>query len=321
MKEILLYSSIFSFISEFFINQVEEAKDEDIMVRINSPGGDVLSTWGMIAKLREHEGNVSIKVDGQAASMAAYFLLFFDDIEALDFSRFTLHRASMFNESQRSEADMVELKEINKQLRTAMEAKLDIPKFERLAGVTLNEFFNGENVVDVNFNAKNAKKIKLIKNITNLAPEQIKALGEKFAAYHGKQTINEPPEPQKTTEKMTLAEFKAKHPELHVEIFNNGIIEGKKVEKDRAGAWMAFVDVDSKVVAEGIKGDENLSQTDMAEFSKKAMSAEALKKIEGDNADDTETDEPGTDGDKKVKAKTEFEAEVKTGLGLDKKDK
>ena len=155
MKEILLYSSFFSFISEMFINQVEEAKDEDITVRINSPGGEVLSTWGMIAKLREHEGDVSIKVDGQAASMAAYFLLFFEDVEALDFSRFTLHRASLFNESQQSEANIAELKEINKQLRTAMEAKLDIPKFEKLAGATLDEFFEGENVVDVNFNAKN----------------------------------------------------------------------------------------------------------------------------------------------------------------------
>lgn len=320
MKEILLYSSFFSFISEMFINEVEEAKDEDITVRINSPGGDVLAAWGMIAKLREHEGNVSIKVDGQAVSMAAYFLLFFNDVEALDLSRFTLHRASLFNESQRSEADVIELKEINKQLRTAMEAKLDIPKFEKLAGVTMDEFFEGKNVVDVNFNAKNAKKIKLIKNITNLAPEQIKALGEKFAAYHGKQTVNEPPEPPKPTEKMTLAEFKAENPALYGQIFNDGVIQGKKVEKDRAGAWMAFVDVDSKVVAEGIKGDENLSQTDMAEFSKKAMSAEALKKIEGGNAGDAPTEEPGTEPSEKEKAKAQFEKEVKVGLGLDKKD-
>jgi len=106
MAEILLYSPIFNFTAEFFIRELEEFKDEDVVARLHTPGGDVLAAWGMIAKALEHPNKFSIKVDGQAASMGAYLLLFFDDVSALNFSRFTLHRASMFNESGRSEADI-----------------------------------------------------------------------------------------------------------------------------------------------------------------------------------------------------------------------
>jgi len=165
MAEILLYHAIFNFTAEFFIREMDEIDGQDVDIHIHTPGGDVLAAWGMIAKAKRHTGKVAIKVDGQAASMGAYFLLFFDDVEALDFSRFTLHRASLFNESARSDDDLAELAEINKQLRTAMESKLNIPRFEKLAGVTLDEFFTGENVIDVNFNAKKPKVLDLLKKL------------------------------------------------------------------------------------------------------------------------------------------------------------
>ena len=292
MAELYIYTQIFDFTAEFFIRSVDEAKGEDISVRLYTPGGDPTAAWGMIAKLREHEENVSLKVDGKADSAGAYFLLFFDNVEALSTSEFLFHRAHFEFNPHPSEAAQERLDNINKQLRDAMEARLNIPKFEKIAGVTLDEFFNGDSVINVNLNAKKAKSIGLIKKIINLAPEQIKALGERIAAHHKVKPV----EPPKTKpKKMTLEELKADNPEIYSAIFNKGVTEGKTTgasgEKDRVQAWMAFNDVDPKAVAEGIEGDENLSQKATAEFSRKAMSVEALAKLKEENADEVTTEE------------------------------
>ena len=353
MAELYIYTEIFDFTAEFFIRSVEEAKGEDIDVRLYTPGGDPTAAWGMIAKLREHEESVNMKVDGKADSAGAYFLLFFNNVEALSTSEFLFHRAHFAFNPDPSEAAQERLDNINKELRAAMEAKLDIPKFEKIAGVTLDEFFNGDSIVNVNLNAKKAKSIGLIKKITNLAPEQIKALGVKFAAYNKPNPVNEPPKPK--TKKMTLEELKADHPEIYSAILNKGVIEGKTTgttgEKDRVQAWMAFNDVDPKAVAEGIEADENLSQKASAEFARKAMSVEALAKLKEENAGDVQTEEspefvaandelkvaedsgdvkaiasaklkvqaiskPSEQEDPKIKALSEFEAEVKTNMNI-----
>ncbi|MGR3177778.1 MAG: ATP-dependent Clp protease proteolytic subunit, partial [Candidatus Anammoxibacter sp.] len=293
MAELYIYTPIFDFVAEFFIRSVDEAKGEKIDVRFNTPGGDPEAVWGMIAKLREHEESVSLKVDGKADSAAAYFLLFFDDVEALNTSEFLFHRAHFASNNDPSESAQERLDDINKHLRSAMEAKLDIPKFEKIAGVSLNEFFNSDTIINVNLNAKKAKSIGLVKKITNLAPEQVKALGVKFAAYNKPNTVNEPPKPK--PKKMTLEELKAENPEIYSAILNKGVIEGKATgtsgEKDRVQAWMAFNDVDPKAVAEGIEAGENLSQKATAEFARKALSVEALAKLKEENAGDVQTEE------------------------------
>ncbi len=317
-KELYVYTTIFDFIAEMFIANMEEAQGEHATVRINSDGGGVRPGWGMIAKSREHKGGLTVKVDGHAASLMAFYLLYFEDVEALDVSDFLMHRAHFANQADVDEDDQRELDEMNASFRKAMEAKLDIPKFEKLAGVSLDEFFEGEKVINVRFNAKSAEKIGLIKKITNLAPEEINALGLKFAAYTGTAPIPEPPKKQK----MNKADLKKDHPEVYKEIAAEGKTEGLAEansgsnsedgvaeERDRVGAWMAFNDVDPKAVAEGIKSGKKLSATAMAEFSRKALSQEALAKIEEDNADDTKTEE-GSELDQANKA---FSVAVESG--------
>lgn len=298
-KELLVYSDIFDFTAELFITKVEEAKGEEITTRLYTRGGDPLAAWGMIAKLLEHEETINIKVDGKADSAGAYFLLFFDNVQSLDTSEFLLHRAHFEFNPNPSEASQARLDRLNKKLRLQMEARLNIPKFEKLAGVSLNEFFTGDKVIDVTFDAKKAKSIGLIKKITNLAPEQLQALGQSIAAHNKNEPKANEPEPKKPNRKMTIEELKADHPELYSAIFAKGVEEGTKTgkvtgvanEKDRIGAWMKFVDVDPKAVAEGIESGENLSQTATADFGRKALSKEQLSKIESKNADETETEE------------------------------
>ena len=316
MNSILLYGPIFSFTAELFILALEQSladTTDKIRIRMNTPGGSPFAGWGMVAVVKEHNDRIDMLVDGTGDSMGAYILLYLTDVEALNTSRFRFHRADGFVDN---EADRLRLDGINKDLRAAMEEKLNIPRFEKIAGVTLDEFFNGEERVEVELTAKQAKFIGLIKNVINLADVDVEALkSEKFVALYNTDT-NAKPTPKKNNptktknDKMTLDEFKAEHPELFATIVALGITQ----EKDRTGSWLAYSKIDSKAVIAGIEGGEKLSQTDMAKFNVAAMSPEALKKIEEESADSTKTEEveeEKSDSEKEVDA---FEAEVDANL-------
>src|SRR5690606_9456836 len=76
---------------------------------------------------------------------------------------------------------------------------------------------------------------------------------------------------------MTIEEIRANHPQLFAQILALGVEQ----EKDRTGAWLAFLQIDSKAVAEGIESGKPISQTAMAKFQSAAImasTAQALNK-------------------------------------------
>jgi len=340
-KEILLYNFIFDFTAEELIGKMEEAKAEAIVLRINSGGGNVEDAWGTIAKFKEHTHAKTIKVDGIANSMSAFFLAFAEDVEALNVSSFTLHRASFAPFLEMDHDFMTvekreRLDEINSQLRAALEAKIDVPKFEEITGVTMDELFSMDDQIDVRLTAAQAKEVGLINKVTQITPEVSAAIRSKTLkiaattagieykeekAPKAKKEIKKPEQNsnhQPKSDTMDLETLKSENPDLYKEIFAKGVT----AEKDRVGAWMAFNDIDPVAVSEGIKEGEAISATVTAEFARKAMSPEVLARIEKDSADKVETDKPEdkeeTEKEKKVAA---FEKEVRSEVGLETKDK
>lgn len=63
----------------------------DVTVRINSPGGDVHAGVAIYNNLVEHEGNISVKVDGLAASAASFIAMAGDNITMLPGSMMMVH--------------------------------------------------------------------------------------------------------------------------------------------------------------------------------------------------------------------------------------
>ena len=96
MTEILLYGSIDGESSSDFIEDFTEktANNEDVVVRVNTPGGNPEYTFGMVAKFSEYTGKKKIQVDGKAYSGGLYFLCYGEENESLDVSEFLLHRAA-----------------------------------------------------------------------------------------------------------------------------------------------------------------------------------------------------------------------------------
>ena len=174
-KELLIYGQIYSQSTIDFINGMNEiGEDDELSVRVSSEGGDVLYGFGMIAKFNEHKGSKIVKVDGKAYSMGLFFCAYADNVEALDTSKFLLHRAAYSEWFEDSVYFTPELKaqlvEVNKQLMDAFKAKVDVAKFEELKGVKLKDVFSMDSRIDVFLNAQEAKQIGLINKIVKITP-------------------------------------------------------------------------------------------------------------------------------------------------------
>ena len=330
IREILIYGDIYSWTASEFINSVNALEsDGELIVRVNTDGGDPEFGFGMSAKYAEFEGSKKVKVDGKANSTGLFFICTAKHVEALDASTFILHRASYgewieSNPDYFTEARKARLTAINDSLKKLFEAKVDVKAFEKLKGVKVKDVFSMDQRMDVVLTAKEAKKIGLISKITPLNSDLKASIESNFqiAAKFGlnnegigiidKDVLKPIAAKTQKKDKMTVEEFKTQHPEAYAATFKAGKDAGITEENDRVGAWAAFMEVDAKAVSAGIKSGDKLSQTAMADFSMKMASAAITANVEKDNADDTPTDTP--DGDK-----PELTAAEKLSLEMDKK--
>lgn len=311
--------------SQIFVTALEEAKDQDITVRINCDGGEVECGWAMIAKFAEHKGKKYVKVDAKAHSMGALFLCYADEVECLDVAEFLIHRASYPQWFEGSEyfTDAIKgnLERMNQKLRAAFEAKVDVEKFEKLKGVKVKDVFSMENRIDVFLTSAEAKKIGLVDTITKITPSkraEIDAYAVKIAAKYkapaaGPEETEEKTNPKNEPIMTTVAEFKAKHPDLHALV----VAEAKKTEKDRITALLVYNEVDPEAVKKAIKEDVEPTLTMMAEMSLKVSSGKALETAGAESKEKGKTDTgAAAEGavDEKAKAAADFLASVKKKL-------
>lgn len=297
-KELYLYNPIFSFVAEDLITAMEENSAQDIVIRVNSPGGSVNAGWGIIAKMQERSGKTTMKVDGAAMSMAAVALLFADRVEALDVSTIMLHRADMYIESPE---DQKYLDQVNATIRAKMEKKINAEVFKNVTGHEISEMFSGEKRLDVFLTAKQAKEIGLVTAINKVNPKEIEAFNNKYFK------IAAEAEPIKIDKKMDLSKLKAEHPEVYA----LAVAEGVAKEKSRVEVWAHYAEVDPKAVNEGIKSGKEITQLQIVELTEKKFNGKALKGIESENANPIKTEADKTTGDNSkdadAKAKAEFD--------------
>jgi len=310
-KEILVYTDFYRFTAEMFVEKMNETEG-DVVVRLYSNGGDPRAGYTMLAKMQER-GNVKLKVDGYAHSMAAFMLCYAHGVECLDISNFTFHRAQYAIEMDRTEAEKKELASINAFLRSGLERKINAQKWQEVTGVSIDEMFSMESRIDVTINAQQALELGLVEKVNPVTDKMMQAISEhaqmeasaisrKAEILAQKETPAKPAEIIKPNSlKMDINKLRSEHPELYNQVHALGVAQ----EKDRAGAWLTYNDIDPEAVAKGIKEGAELNRTAMAEFAKKSMSAEALKKIEGDGKDPEVSQE-----EIEAKVKTEKEKEL-----------
>jgi len=178
MKQLLIYTAIFDDTAAEFIEAMSEIpQEEDIKIRMNCPGGSVFAGWGMIADVKARK-NLTIQVDGMAASMAFYMCLFADNVEALDISTFMIHRADGWVDTPEEKAL---LDGMNSELRAKMESRIDSAIFESITGTSIDALFNAKERKDVYLTAEQAKSIGLVNKITRLETKEQKAMSKMVA--------------------------------------------------------------------------------------------------------------------------------------------
>lgn len=334
MNEILIYGDINSWTTSEFIKSFALLTDEDITVRVNSDGGDPQYAFGMVAKFKEYPGRKNVKVDGRAHSSAAFFLVYADEVEALDVSQICIHRASYSEWYEESiyftEEKKSDLISFNANIYTAFKNKIDVKKFEALKGVKLKDVFDVEQRIDVMLTAKEAKDIGLIQKIVKITPSLTADLKSRFQGMLAK-TMQLPgvtaetdnPEPIPTPEpvekpqikvKMNIEELRAAHPETYAQVFALGETSGTKKEGDRIGAWLVYNEYDPKAVKEGIASGEPINATKTAEFGVLVMSRPKLNALADESA--KTGGEPLTDPENPATPKNEILAKTMAQLGI-----
>lgn len=326
MEEIYLYSEFYRYSAESFARDLDKSKGKEVKVNLYSSGGSPAAGYTILSKMQKH-GNVSLSVDGFADSMAAFMLCYAKNVECLEITTSTFHRAAYPSWVDVDQTMLEELDRINAFLRKGLESRVSSEKFEAVTGYTIDQLFSMDGRIDVTVNAEQLKELGLVDKINKVTEEMIGAInGRLEMAASTSYTKLNPIATTKPEEKvnnsksnsMTVEKLRSEHPE----VYQAAVALGIKQEKDRAGAWLAFVDVDAEAVAKGIKGDENLSQTAMAEFSRKALSAESLKKLGEDSPKGIATDEQEGQMTAEQKKEAEIQAhtdKVLADLGISKK--
>ena len=302
-KEIYLYSGIYDFTAEAVISQINDNMGSQVTIRANSNGGSVMAGYGIAAKMAEH-GDVTIKVDGSADSMMAFLLMFAKNVEALDVSTFTLHRAATPSWYIPTSSDVIALAKMNDDLKAKMLQKINPDKFSEVTSYTIDEMFDPNKRIEIEINAEQAKAIGLVQKINPLTPAQAEAFNKRIALAFT--------ENNNSHKKMTKEEIKSKFPEAYHAI----VAEGVSTEKDRVEACLAFIDIDPEGVKKAIEAGTQLSLKQMSEFAKKAFSAERLSSIGGEatKAIDLGAEKPELAA--KAKNIADFEASVQNTLNL-----
>ncbi len=296
-KELYLYSPIYSFVAESVLSQLEENMDNDVTLKVLTPGGSVFAAYGIYDKVKEH-GNVLGKFI-VADSAGAFLPLYCKDSECLNVSRFTFHRADMFVENDQEQEF---LNGVNKDLRVQMLKKIDPDIWKEVTGITIDELFDSKTRIDVTLTATQAKKVGLINRIVNLTPQ----IEKELAAFNSKifnVAANATPQNKpKNNHNMTIDTLKAEHPALFAQVVALGV----EKEKDRVESIIAFIEIDPVACKEAIALGKDLTQKQMSEFAIKAFSKDTLEAIKNASAKDTPTGE--SDNVAKTEKAKEIEA-------------
>lgn len=272
-KELLLYSHISSYTAGELIAKINEVKTGDLVLRINSPGGNPDAAWGLIAKMKEIKDagrKITIKVDGRSDSAALFTQVYGTTVEALNVSKFRLHRAAYYDETGLTAEQLQVLAAMNDDLKSVLKKRIKEDKLQQLKGVSLDDVFALNTRVEVELTAQEALQIGLIDKITEVTDQEMAAINELIFA-----TTSTNPKPIT----MTLDALKAQHPSLVATIAQDAVT----AERDRVGALLAFIEADQTQVIAKIKDGGALNQTLTAELTTKLLAVKTAATIVAGN--------------------------------------
>lgn len=237
MITVQLYSELTRESVASLMNYVDwYAGSDSVQFDICCSGGEVLASWGLVAKINAAKAKGSLivaNIHGDCESMATVLLPFFDVVTALELNskNIMIHRASYSDDYEPNENEQAEVEAINRDIYNALASKIDLTRFKEVAGYELSDLFDKSNKrVECYLTAKEAKYIGLVDKIIPLTTETRKtnALAIAACADNKKPTVTAAKADNINNKKvMDIQKLKTEHPDLYKEVFESGKVEGK----------------------------------------------------------------------------------------------
>ncbi|PTH60477.1 Clp protease ClpP [Staphylococcus arlettae] len=189
---------------------------DEVVVNINSNGGDVFSGVAIYNMLRRQDAHITVNIDGLAASIASVIAMAGDTVNMPGNAMLMFHNAwtEVAGDSNTFKKQADSLERINSVVFNSY-----VDKSPEIDHALLQQYMDDETW----FTAKEAKDLGLIDNITKSSRVAAAATstmlgGETFMKRHRNEDTGQPQEPKKQGEEITVEDVMDKLEEILAEI-------------------------------------------------------------------------------------------------------
>lgn len=127
--------------------------DGDIVVWLNSPGGDVFAASQIYNMLKEYNGKVTVKIDGIAASAASVIAMAGSEILMSPVAMMMIHNPAtvIFGEASDFQSGIEMLSEVKESIINAYEQKTSLPRNKISKMMDSETWFSAQKAVELGF--------------------------------------------------------------------------------------------------------------------------------------------------------------------------
>lgn len=138
------------------IDEALKTAKGDLLIHLNSPGGDAFDGIAIYNRLKKHSGKVTIHVDGWACSAASVIAMAADELIMGLGSMFMIHEASSMvwgtKTQMRKEADVLD--ELEEGIIDIYMTKAKVSREDIRAAVDAETWYSAQKAVDIGFATK-----------------------------------------------------------------------------------------------------------------------------------------------------------------------
>ncbi|RWZ80785.1 head maturation protease, ClpP-related [Staphylococcus saprophyticus] len=203
---------------------------DEVVVNINSNGGDVFSGVAIYNMLRRHDAHITVNIDGLAASIASVIAMAGDKVNMPGNAMLMVHNAwtEIAGDSNTFKKQADSLERINSVVFNSY-----VDKSPDIDHALLQQYMDDETW----FTAKEAKDLGLIDNITKSSRVAAAATstmlgGETFMNRYRNEDPQQPQEPKKQGESITVEDVMDKLEEILAEVKKGNEGEDNKEPKE-----------------------------------------------------------------------------------------
>lgn len=146
-----------------FREQVKGIKAKSMSLRVNSPGGDVFEAGAMMAALDEFKGNITVDIDGLAASAASYLIMAADEIRLGTNAMMMIHDpyGGVLGTADDMRAQAELLDKVKGQILDAYQRKSKTARKQLDAWMKAETWFTGQEAVDAGLADKVTEPVRI----------------------------------------------------------------------------------------------------------------------------------------------------------------